>query len=353
MLFTFRGEGAAAALRIILSFVGIAIVLGTVLDVLWTTLRLTGGGWMTSWLTDALWKLSLRITRKHHVLAVFGFCIVLFTVAFWVLMIWTGWTLVMEGSPRAVLESRTNQPADLWSRIYFTGSTIITIGNDEYHPGGPVWRILSAVAAANGFSMLTLIITYLLPIVTEEVNRRRLAVHITALGRTPQEILTRAWNGSDFGFLPDHLISITQLLTEVGQGHLAYPVLHVVHSRTRETALAPSIAALDEAVTLFGGVRQERRPDRTALYPLRQAIAEFLSTLKEAHLEPEGEPPPPPKLDALREAGIATVPDEEFRELLDSLGERRRLLLGLVQQEGWSWDDVTRSTTDLKERFRS
>jgi hypothetical protein len=340
-------------MRIVLAILGVAVIAGTVLDVLWTTLRLTGGGWLTSWLTDALWKLSLWITRKHTVLAVFGFCIVLSTVVLWVLLIWAGWTLVMEGSPQAVLESATNRPADLWSRIYFAGSTIITMNISEYRPGNAGWRIVSTLAAANGFSMLTLILTYLLPIVTEEVNRRRLAVYITSLGRTPQEILTRAWNGSDFGLLPDHLVSLTLPLTEVGQGHLAYPILHVVHSRTRETALAPSLAALDEAITLFEGVRREHRPDKTAFYPLRQAVSEFLSTLKEAHLKPENAAPPRPKLDGLREAGIATVSDDEFRGALESLDERRRLLLGLVQQEGWSWGDVTRSTTDLKERYRS
>ena len=83
-------------------------------------------------------------------------------------------------------------------------------------------------------------------------------------------------------------------MMEVGQGHLAYPVLHCVHSSTRETALAPSIAVLDEAITLFAGVCPEQRPDKGAFYPLRQAIAEFLSTLAEAHLEPKGDGAPLP-----------------------------------------------------------
>jgi hypothetical protein len=138
---------------------------------------------------------------------------------------------------------------------------------------------------------------------------------------------------------------------EVGQGHLAYPVLHVIHSRTRETALAPSAAVLDEAITLFAGVCPEQRPDKIAFYPLRQAIAEFLTTLSEAHLEPEEDPPLAPSLEPLRAAGITTVSDEEFRLALETLVERRRMLLGLVRQEGWRWEDVARSTTDLKERY--
>ncbi|MFL6235237.1 MAG: two pore domain potassium channel family protein [Thermoanaerobaculia bacterium] len=342
-------------MRILLGLLGIGILLVTIYDVLWTTLRLTSGGPITSWVTDELWKLSVRMARSykvpHKVLATLGFLIVLFTVVLWVLLVWTGWTLVMEMSPRAVLESATGRPADLWSRIYFAGSTIITMNVSEYRPGSAGWRIVSTIAAANGFSMVSLIITYLLPIVGAELERRRLAVYITALGRTPYEILLRAWNGSSFGKLPDHLIALTLPMLEIGQGHLAYPVLHCIHSSTRETALAPSVAVLDEAITLFAGVCPEQRPDKCAFYPLRQAIAEFLSTLAEAHLEPKREPPPPPPLDPLREAGITTVKDEEFRLALETLADRRRLLLGLVEEEAWRWEDVMRSNREIVKRM--
>jgi len=341
----------AAALRIILGLIGIVLILGTVYDALWTTLRLTGGGPLASRVTNGLWRLSLRLIRSHEKLALAGFFIVLFTVGLWVLLIWIGWTLVFDMSSRAVLLSATDRPADFWERAYFAGSTIITIGNGEYHPGGTGWRLLTAVAAANGFSLVSLTITYLLPIVMAELERRRLAVYITALGRTPHEILTRAWNGKDFGGLPGHLVALTMPFMEVGQGHLAYPVLHVVHSSTREAALAPSVAVLDEAITLFAGVCPEQRPDKVTLYPLRQAIAEFLTTLSEGHLEPEEDPPLAPSLEPLRAAGIATVTDEEFQRALDPLVDRRRMLLGLVRQEGWRWEDVARSTTDLRERY--
>jgi hypothetical protein len=338
-------------LRIVLGILGIFILLVTIYDVLWTTLRLTSGGPITSWVTDGLWKGAKRVTRSHKTLATLGFFIVLLTVFLWVLLVWTGWTLVLEMSPNAVLDTSTGQPASFWQRAYFTGATIVTIGTSEFKSDGPGWHSLSIIASANGLSIFTLIVTYLVPIVRAELERRRLAVYITSLGRTPHEILLRAWNGSDFGKLPDHLVALTLPMLEVGQSHLAYPVLHCVHSRTRETALAPSVAVLDEAINLFAGVCPEQRPDKCAFYPLRQAIAEFLSTLAEAHLEPKREPPPPPSLDPLREAGIITVKDEEFRLALESLTDRRRLLLGLVEEEAWRWEDVTRSNREIVKRL--
>jgi hypothetical protein len=255
--------------RIILSLTGIVILAVTIYDVLWTTLRLTSGGPITSWVTNGLWKLAVRLIRSHKALATFGFFIVLFTVALWVLLVWIGWLLILLSDPRAVLATATGQPAGFWDRAYFAGSAIITMSVNEYRPGSTGWRLVTMVAAANGFSLLSLIITYLLPIVGAELERRRLAIYITALGRTPHEILLRAWNGSSFGKLEDHLVALTQPMMQVGQGHLAYPVLHCIHSRTRETALAPSVAVLDEAITLFAGVCPEQSPNSSRRSPRR------------------------------------------------------------------------------------
>jgi hypothetical protein len=350
VLLTLPWEGGGGV-RIVLCLLGIAVLLVTIYDVLWTTLRLTSGGPITAWVTDRLWKASVRLTRSHRVLATLGFFIVLFTVVLWAVLAWIGWTLIFLSGPHSVISMTTGQPAGFWDRSYFAGCSIITLGDTEFRPGSTGWRLVTMVAAANGFSLLSLIVTYLLPVIGAELERRRLAVYITALGRTPHEILLRAWNGSSFGLLPDHLVALTQPMMSVGQGHLAYPVLHCVHSSTRETALAPSIAVLDEAITLFAGVCPEQRPDKVAFYPLRQAIAEFLSTLAEAHLEPTWQPPPAPSLDPLREAGVVTVKDEEFRLALDSLVDRRRLIFGLVEEEGWRWEDVTRSSSDLVSRM--
>ena len=57
-------------------------------------------------------------------------------------------------------------------------------------------------------------------------------------------------------------------------------------------------------------------------------------------INPADQPPPPPPLDRLRDAGIAVVDNATFHQRIATLGERRRLLLALVNNEGWSWDDV-------------
>jgi hypothetical protein len=327
--------------RLFLGLIGIGLILLVVLDVIWTTLRLAGAGPLTSWVTDALWPLSLRVTSTHRTLAIVGFAIVLFTVSLWLGLDWLGWTLVMGLDPGAVVASQGGQPAGFWERAYFAGSLLITVGNSDYRAGGQVWQVITDVAAANGFTLVSLIITYLLPLVSGVRQRREVAVYISTLGRTPQEILLRAWNGSDFGRLPDHLVALTMPMVSLGQGHLAYPVLHCFHSPDREAAIAPSLALLDESLTLLEGVAPGLRPDPVTRYPLQGAIEQLLSTLEEAHVEPESVPPKPPSLEALREAGIQTESDEEMERRAATLSRRRRLLLGLVEDEGWKWRDAT------------
>ena len=326
--------------RIVLGILGAVLILAVVFDVLWTTLRLAGAGPLTSWVTNLLWRLALRFTPSHRALSAAGFLIVLLTVSLWIGLVWLGWVLVLGIDPGSVVESQSGQPADFWARFYYAGFTLITLGNGDYKPNGAVWQVLSPVAAANGFFLVTLVITYLLPLMSAALQRRQLAVLIHTLGKTPQELLLRAWNGQSFGRLTDHLLGLTFPIMGLGEGHLAYPVLHCFHSRERETGMAPNIAVLDEVLTLLEGVAPEQRPDPVAIYPLRGGIDRLLSTLADAHLEPERNPPPLPDLRTLRAAGIPTVDDETFRCSLEAATDRRRMLFGLVEKEGWHWDDV-------------
>lgn len=336
-------------MRILLGFLGIGLVLIVLSDVLWTTLRLEGAGPMTSWVTTFLWRLSLKLTRTHRGLSLAGFLIVLFTIPLWISLLWTGWALVLNMDPEAVVNEATGQPARFWERLYLIGSNAITFGTSEYRAQGLAWHAVATLAAATGFFLATLVITYLLPLVEAVQRRRELAVCISTLGTTPEEILLRAWDGQGFDHLPEHLVALTQPMVGMGQSHLNYPVLHCFHGRDRDSAIAPMVAVLDEGLTLIEGLDPALRPGATTVYPLRQAVQRLLSTLQEAHLEPEKVAPPAPSLRGLRQAGIKTLDDEAFLAMVDPLQERRRQLLGLVEQEGWRWDDVVEAPVPGRE----
>ncbi|MBD0269321.1 MAG: two pore domain potassium channel family protein [Cyanobacteria bacterium Co-bin8] len=333
----------------ILVILGAAIILFVALDIVITTLTVGGAGPLMKWIAGSMWWLALKIHHRRHnhtLLVTTGWTILVLMVVVWLLLTWVGWTLVFSAAETAVVNTDTSVPATLWERIYFTGFTIATLGIGDYKPQYPFWQISTAVAAANGFFFVTLGVAYLLPVSSAVAVKRGLALYISTLGGTGDEILSRSWNGQDFGQLDQHLINLVPMISQLGESHLTYPILYYFHSIDRSRSMPLSIAALDEALTLLQyGVLAEYRPDSMALDTMRRANAAFLNTLRAIYLNPNQDAPPLPSLDLLRSHGIPTVSDEEYHRAAKRLGQRRKLLLALLTNDGWSWDAIASSQT--------
>ncbi|MDY6902654.1 MAG: ion channel [Cyanobacteriota bacterium] len=328
----------------LLIILGILTLGYTTFDVLVTTLTVGGGGPITSRISSGIWWLVLRIHHRksnHRLLSITGLVLLTGIALAWFLLTWVGWTLIFCAENSAVINASSKIPADTWERIYFVGYTISTLGMGDYQAQGRIWQIATAISSVSGFFLVTLSIAYLLPIVSAASEKRAFATYLSSLGGTADEILVRAWNGHDFGGLSSHLSSLTPTLTDQGEKHLAYPILHYFHSVERARSLALSLVALDEALTLLQyGIPQKYQPEPVALGTTRRASAAFLKTLKSAYLEPASRNPEFPSLELLRNKGIPTVSDEEFWEKTKVITKRRRLLLALVENDGWTWDAI-------------
>jgi hypothetical protein len=331
-----------ALLGILLFFLGVAMLFIAVSDLLWTTF-LEAGPPVTTRMCHWVVRRVLLLQRRHRrrVIAAAGLVAVLTTILTWGFLIWSGWTLVFSASPNAVVNSDTHLPADEWSRVYFVGSTVFTLGMGDYKPAGHPWQMLAALAAGSGFTMFGLALAYLMAVVPAATQKRQLAVCIWALGKSPDDIIIRAWNGADTTALGPHLVSLVPMLALMGESHLSYPILHYFHSTKRSASLASSVAALDEALTILEcGLQKGCSLDLPSLGAAREAITEFLQTLKPALINPADDEPPVPSLKGLKEMGVPVVDDELFSQSLHGLKARRRLLLALVRNEGWTWKAV-------------
>jgi len=319
-------------------------------DMVTTTLTVDGGGILTNWLSNGVWRLMLKLhrgRRKHRWLTMTGWFLLVSIAVLWLVVTWLGWTLVFSASLNAVVNASNDLPANVWERIYFTGYTLSTLGQGDYQPEGTLWQIGTAIASANGFFLVTLAIAYLLPVVGAAIEKRSLSVYLAALGKTADEIILRAWNGKNFGQFDQHLIALAPMLSRMGESHLAYPVLHYFHSGDRLRSLPLSLCALDEALTLMQyGIAPDARPDPAALKAARRASAAFLRTLKGVYLKPSSDVPPFPSLDRIRDRGIPTVSDAELQTAIDNLDRRRSLLVALLYADGWTWEDISTTPTD-------
>lgn len=274
-------------------------------------------------------------------LQVTGTTILLAIIGIWIVALWTGWLMLFSADPGSVVDTHTREPADLTSRIYFTGYTIFTLGIGNFTPKDGLWEVLTAVASLNGLFLITLSITYLVPIVSAAVEERRIAAVIADLGHTPHGILIRAWNGEGFTVLSTAFSQIVPMIELHAQRHLAYPVLHYFHSPHRRTAVSPGVAALAEAMLLLtAGVKPSARPPEIVTASVDDAIAGLLETIRTQYIEAGDETPPLPNLKQLAEAGIPVVESRVFEEEAHRRDEIRRLLKAFVEDDGWRWKDV-------------
>ncbi len=322
---------------------GITIILGTMVDFVWTTLTASGAGPITRTISRRLWQMALRLARRSNssaFLTLVGPAILLATVCGWTLLLWLGWTLVFLADPMSVVNSQTGQPADFWARVYFTGFTLSTLGVGDYRPGDGLSQIATVGAAINGLVQVTLSITYLLSVLSSVVQQRSLAAQITSLGESAEGIAICGWNDQGFDQLTQRLSTFAPELVTYSQRQLAYPVITYFFSSDWRTANGPAIAMLDDLLLLLARVVPEKRPPALLLRTLRRAIHLILDSLYLAKPGSESRQPPLPDVGPLRQAGIPVIDDLDEGGVGESR-DRRRQILELVEAQGWTWSDVT------------
>lgn len=324
---------------------GVLLVALAFVDAVITTLATPEmGGPLTRLLSTTVWRGVRLVTSRSQstLLRSAGPAVTLTVLTAWVLCTWLGWTLVFAAVPGSVIDADTGAAASFLSKFYFSATTIITTGVGDFVPSGDTWRVVAGLVSISGLALVTLGITYLIPVTTAAVDRMTFAQRLSTLGATPREVLLRHWDGTGFAPLLPRLEAVTEELIRLRTENLAYPVLHFFHGADPDTALAPRVAAIDEAMTIIElGVAEHARPPDHTLLPLRETIDALLHTVVgQAFARPGQEVPPAPALDSLRAAGIPTVPQEDFAAALPALDDRRRRLLSYVNDDSWGWEEV-------------
>lgn len=318
----------------LLAALGTALVLVALYDGLKTALSAQGGAPLTSALSAGVWALlghgpAHGLPRR----AAGGVALAAIPVA-WTLLLWAGWTLVFSSVEGAVVDATTKVPADLPARVYFVGFTAFTLGIGDYVPVGATWQVLTAVASFTGLFLVTLAITYVLPVVQAVAEKRSLAGRIHALGSTGAEVAGGARGpGSS---LERQLEAVASDLTLHAERHLVYPVLHYFESDGPRTALAPRLAALSDALLLLRhGLPEAARPDPVALGAVEGALDDYLGTVRDMLASPSEDAPPPPTAGGLPRA--AADADRALLAANQDRADQRRILWAVVRQTSHDW----------------
>ncbi len=329
-------------------FIGLGTILNvlTIHDAVRTTMSNTGAGIFSGPVTSSLWKIALGIHHRKKsdgrtILRAVGPLTTVAVPMVWVVMLWTGWFLLFSSDVGLVYESESKAPAGIYSRIYFTGYTLFTLGIGNFVPRDGVWELLTALASLNGFFIITLAVTYLMPVASASTQARQLAGSIASLGRTPTEIVLNSWDGKGFSTLTTPLQQLLPMVELHAHRHLMYPTLHYYHSSERRTSISLSLTSLVETLLLLEkGVAPAARLPESVTAPLRRTLSSFLGTMHGFYLSKSDEAPRLPVLADLAAGGIPVVEQALFSHAATEYARDRRLSRAYVQSEGWRWEDV-------------
>ncbi len=323
---------------------GVTLLLITATDLINTSLSVRGAGFITKRLSKTIWTVLLAIHKKtgaRKPLEMGGAFILVAILINWLLLIWTSASLMFISQPDSLMNVETNSPTTIIDKIFYTGYTLSTLGLGDIEPDGPFWDILTAILSFTGLILISIAITYLIPVVSAEIIKRRISVYITTLGCSVEEILTNYWNGKNFQELESPFISLTSTIILHAQNHKAYSILHFFHSSDKKEAFVLNLTNLDEVLTmLLHVIPAAQQPSFNVLMGLRRAITSYLVTLPEAFITPGEKSPPQPELSALEAKGVHLIQGKTVDLAYEKIKSRRRLLLSLIKDDGWERNDL-------------
>ncbi|AHM59989.1 Ion transport 2 domain protein [Flammeovirgaceae bacterium 311] len=323
---------------------GSLIIIFVVIDLILTTFAPTGSGVITNKLRRWMWSFFLLVSGRKGSSSILNYAgpVTVVTWLFgWLILLWLGNSLLYISDSDSVVAESNMRNTTWQEKMYFTSYTLSTLGSGEFIPYKTGWQLYSGFISFSGFIIVTIAITYLYSVVTNDIYRRKVSLQIYHTGGTPQEILLRFWDGEGFNRLKDELTALAEQILEVAQNHMAYPVLHNFHSTRRAQSMELNITCLDEALTILLLYKpKEVKPSLPELYALRSAITFYLQTLQNAFITPAKIGPPAPDLDPLL-ANDLPLHGRPYHELTnDGIELRRKLLCGLLNSQGWNWDAI-------------
>jgi|AntRauMinimDraft_4_1070384.scaffolds.fasta_scaffold00025_40 hypothetical protein len=319
---------------------GLAVLVLVVVDVLWTTLWVDGGaGPISAWLIPGLWAALRKLgSHRSRALSLAGPVILTVTLVTWVGLLWGGWTLVFGAAEDALVNARNDSPVTWVNRLYFVAYTMFTMGNGDFYPPGGAWQVAASLTTASGMLFVTMGVTYVFSVLGAVTDKRSFASSVTGLGNSAEAVVETGWDDDDFRGLHLPLNSLASQLDTLATQHKAYPILHYYHSEDATQSSAMAVAILDEALMVLRyGVERDAQPNRALVENARSAVNNYLETLNESFFDPSEETPDAPNLDRVQEAGVPTVPGDDFASAVDGYGPRRRKLLGVVRSDAWHW----------------
>src|ERR1051326_8822441 len=191
--------------------------------------------------------------KRDSMLSYYGPLSLLLLLAFWAFTLVFGFGLLHYG-----LHDKMNGLLfhnDFWNALYFSGTTLFTLGLGDVVPASPLGRLVTVLEGGIGFGFLALVIGYL-PVLYQSFSRREVTISLLdeRAGSPPPafELFRRNTGPATCGFdaLTEVLGHWETWSAELMESHLSYPVLAYFRSQHDNQSWIGSLTAILDVCAL-------------------------------------------------------------------------------------------------------
>lgn len=229
--------------------------------------------------------------RRERLLSSFAPLSVLGLLLVWMTGLLLGWTLVYW-SRRVEVQGA----GGLWSLVYFSGATLLTLGYGDLTPTTTFVRLLTIAEALSGIGTLTIVISYLPALYTAYGRREAMLLTLDQAEGGTVDAVTLLVEQSpddhrDLAELRAFFVAWDRWTAEVLESHVAFPMLAFFRSQHRTQSWLSAIGVVADTAALAAATL-EGATSRTAYLLVRRIhrtlseLATGLSVPVPAHVDP-------------------------------------------------------------------
>jgi len=246
--------------RALEGLVGAVIVLVVLRDVFQSvvTPRPVGGRWRLSRFAPlGFWRpwrwVALRlpsVRAREALLGSFGPMAVLISLVTWVLLLIVGYGLLLD----AMRDQVRPRPPGFGTSLYFSATSLLTIGFGDYVATAGPTRGIVLIAGATGLGVFAVVITFLFSLFAAFQRREVSVVTLESAAGAPPSGVTLLESFALARLLSDlpRIFERWQVwAAEVLDSHLAYPILGYFRSSHDNDSWISSLGAVMDAATLL------------------------------------------------------------------------------------------------------
>lgn len=278
---------------IICAIIGIALLAIVLLDAFETIIlprqvtrrwRLTRLFYLATWFPYVRFANLLRPKRRERLLSFFGPLSLLFLLTIWGILLLIGFAALHFA------DHTVNASSDLARfglSLYYSGTTLFTLGLGDLSPHSPLARLLTVSEAFLGFGFLAVVVGYF-PVLYQAFSRREVQISLldARAGSPPSatEFLRRHAGNHGYEELHGMLKEWERWSAEIMESHLSYPVLCFFRSQHDNVSWLSALATiLDASALVLVGIDEACEQQARMTFAIaRHAIVDLAQVMNQA-----------------------------------------------------------------------